>query len=128
MKRRLFAAAFAVLAVSLAGCAHTGAGGGGAYYGDCGFDEDCYGGPQYTCVFNEEPVAMPARLDIFLAQRHAGPRIVGPRDSGPGMSSPDSSGSSVPSSSSTTSFSTVGREPVVLASPSVDRGSPRGHN
>ncbi|HKA37625.1 MAG TPA: hypothetical protein VKH43_12450 [Thermoanaerobaculia bacterium] len=130
MKTRLLAAAFAVLAVSFAGCAHTGGGGGGgAYFGDCGFYDDCYGGPQYTCVlYDERPVAAPARMDIALAQRHHGPRTVGPRDSGPGTSSSGSSGSSVPSSSPTTSFSTVDRAPVVVASPSVDRGSPRVRN
>ena len=130
MKTRLLAAAFGFLAVSLAGCAHTGGGGGGAYFGDCDFYDDCYGGRQYTCMVYEEPQAMQARMEISLAQRHSGPRIVGPRDSWRGTSSSDSSGSSVSSSTSTTStsFSTVGREPVVVASPSVDRGSPRAHN
>lgn len=131
MKRRLLSAAFAVLAVSLAGCATGGGGygsGGGAYFADCGYDEDCYGGPQYTCVFYETPAAPSVRMDIFLAQRHHGTRIVGPRDPGPGMSSFDSSGSSVPSGSSAAPSITVAREPVVVASPSVDRGSPRVRN
>ena len=129
MKKSLILVASMVLAASLSGCAHTGGGygGGGAYFEDCGYDGDCYGGPQYTCVFYE-PVPAPARLEIALAfaQRSHATRTLGPRGEIGPAPSPSDSGSSF--SSSTSAPSTVSRAPVVPASPAVDRGSPRVPN
>jgi len=126
MKEWLFAGLLLSLA-SLAGCAHQT--GGYAYGGfpedECGPMEDCYGGPQYTCVFYQPAVA-PARMEISLARHAHSPRIVGPREGSPGMPPPDSSAGS----SSTTASAPppppplVAREPVILVSPP----SPRTHN
>ena len=119
-----------LLTASLSACAHsTGyGGGGGAYLDDCGYDGDCYGGLQYTCVINE-PVSAPMRMEIALAQRSHSTRTVGPRgEIGPAPSSSDGGTSSYSSTSSMPAPSTISRAPVVVASPSVDRGSPRVPN
>ena len=123
----LLASVSIVLTASLSACASSGGyGGGGSYLDDCGYDGDCYGGPQYTCVINE-PVPAPMRMEIALAQRSHVTRTVGPRgDIGPAPSPSDGGTSSFTGTSSAPA--TVSRAPVVVASPSVDRGSPRVPN
>lgn len=127
MRKWLLAVSSSVLALSLAGCAHQTGGGayGVGYLDECQFGDDCYyGGPQYTCVFFQ-PAAAPARMEITVARHSRSTRVVGPRDEGPGTYGPGSSSATV---SAPASVPAVAREPVVVASPSVDRGSPRVHN
>jgi len=131
MKKFLLPMASLVLAASLSACAHTGGGGGGggAYFEDCGYDGDCYGGAQYTCVVNQ-PIPSPARMQVMLAEHNRSTHRVGPRGD-PGRAATDggtSSSSSSMSSPPSVSVPTVSRAPVVVASPSVDRGSPRAPN
>ena len=126
----LLASVSILLTGSLSACAHSSGygGGGGSYLDDCGYDGDCYGGPQYTCVINE-PVPAPMRMEIALAQRSHTTRTVGPRgDIGPAPSPSSSDGGSSSFTSTSSMPATVSRAPVVVASPSVDRGSPRVPN
>jgi hypothetical protein len=133
MRKGILAVSSLFLALSLAGCAHQSGGygyGGGGYLDDCEYAGDCYGGPQYTCVFYEWPAPAPARMEINVARHFHSTRVVGPReggssqDYGPGSSSSSSSSASAPPAS----MPIVAREPVVMAAPSVDRGTPRAHN
>ena len=132
MKRWLLALASIVLVASFCGCAHTGgyASGGGAYFDDCVLDEDCYGGPQYTCVVYVPPAQMTTRMQLSLAERSHSTRILGPR--GEPATAPSDSGSLTASPGTTapsaTSAPIISRGSVVVAAPAVDRGSPRVHN
>ena len=130
MRKRVLSVVSMLLALTLASCAHQAGGGyGGGFYYDCEFGGDCYG-PQYTCVFYQEPAAAPARMEINVARHSHSTRVVGPREG----SAPQDYGSSSSSSSASappppaTSMPIVARDPVVVAAPSVDRGSPRVHN
>jgi hypothetical protein len=112
---------------ALAGCAHQAGGGyaygGGGYLDDeCGLAQDCYAGPQYTCVLYQ-PASAPARLDISLARHTHSTRTLDPREGFGGTPGPDwSAGSSVPSASSLPPPPPpVAREPVVLVSPPSPR-------
>ena len=128
MRRWLPGVSLMFLALSMAGCAHqTGGYVGGGYFEECEPGYDCYGGYQYTCVFFEPP-ASPTRLEINLAHRHGHTRLVHPRDEGPGTAPQDHGSGSSSANVSAPSMPTVAREPVVVAAPSVDRGSPRVHN
>lgn len=134
MPKRGLSVVSMLLALTLASCAHQAGGGyvygGGGYFDDCEFGGDCYGGPQYTCVFYEWPAAVPARMEINVARHSHSTRVVGPRDGSTpqdyGSSSSSSSASAPPPSA--TSMPLVARDPVVVAAPSVDHGSPRPHN
>jgi hypothetical protein len=121
MRKWLLAASILSLLLSLTACAHQeaayGYGGVGAFMEDCEFGQDCYAGPQYTCVFYQPPVA-PARLAIAVARHRGSPRVVGPHE---GMS-----GGSGPSAPSTTTTymppaPAPARAPIVTASPSGGR-------
>jgi hypothetical protein len=122
----------------LAGCAHQGAAAGaggyaGMAFGDCEFEEDCYGGPEttpYSCVIYQSP-SMPARMAISTVPRHhPAPREVNRGDRTPGSPSTDSSGNASSSASVAPPPAPplVSREPVVLASPSGEGRTPRTPN
>jgi hypothetical protein len=132
MRKRALAVSSMVLALSLASCAHQAGGGyasgAGGGFDDCEFGGDCYGGPQYTCVFYEWPAAAPSRMEINLARHSHSTRVVGPRDGSAPQDSGSSSSSSASAPPSATSMPIVARDPVVIAAPSVDRASPRAHN
>lgn len=120
MKKWLLAASVLSLVFSLAACAHQNAayGYGGVFMEGCEFDQECYAGPQYTCVFYQ-PAAAPARLEIALAKHRGSPRVTGPREGLAG-------GSSGPTAPTSTSYTApvpppVARAPVVTASPSGGR-------
>jgi hypothetical protein len=118
------------LSISLAACAHRTAGYGYGYGGTldsgCGYEEDCYAGPQYTCVFYQPPAA-PARLRIWIAQHDRAPRVVNPRDGVSGGT--PNSGSSVSSDAASASLPvSVSRAPVITASPPAGGRTPQARN
>ncbi len=134
MRKRLLLISSLPLLLGLAGCAHQSAGAGGyagMAFGDCEFEEDCYGGPErtpYSCVFYQSP-SMPARMAITVPRHHPSPRVVDRGDWMPGSPSMDSSGSASSSASAAPAApSPVSREPVVLASPSGEGRTPRTPN
>lgn len=119
MRKWLLSASILYLFACLTACAHREAayGYGGAFVEGCDFDQECYAGPQYTCVFYQPP-ASPARLEIALARHRGSPRVVGPHE---GMS-----GGSAPGAPSSTTYTApapppVARAPIVTASPSGGR-------
>lgn len=121
MRKWLLPVSILSLLLSLTACAHQeaayGYGGGGVFMDDCEYGQDCYAGPQYTCVFYQPPVA-PARLAIAVARHRGSPRVVGPHE---GMS-----GGSAGAPSTTTTYMptqpvSVSRAPIVTASPSGGR-------
>jgi len=130
MKKRLLLIPSLSLLLGLVGCAHQSAGAGryaGMAFGDCEFEEDCYGGPEttpYSCVFVQSP-SMPARMAITVPRHHPSPRVV-ERDWTPGNPSNDSSVSA--SAAPPPPPAPVSREPVVLASPSGGDRTPRTPN
>jgi len=128
MKKRLLAVASIALAACLSGCAHRNAdyaSGGGYYVDECEFGQDCYGGYGYTCVFFHSDAAS-ARMAVNQVRRNHQARTVNPRVDVPGIAVDSSSGSS--SASASAPAPAVSREPVVVAAPAVDRGSPRTRN
>jgi hypothetical protein len=134
MTKRLLLISSLPLLLGLAGCAHQSASAGGyagMAFGDCEFEEDCYGGPErtpYACVFYQSP-SMPARMAITVPKHHPSPRVVGRGDSMPDRPSNDSSGSANTSSAAPPPAPPpVSREPVVLVSPSGEGRTPRTPN
>ncbi len=129
MRKWLLAASILSLFASLTACAHRNAaygyGVGGVFPEGCEFDEECYAGPQYTCVFYQPPAA-PARLEIALARPHGSPRVIGPREGlaggSPGPSAPSVTSSMPPSPPP------VARAPVVLSSPPSGGRAPQSRD
>jgi hypothetical protein len=127
MKKWLLAVSILSLVFSLTACAHREAayGYGGAFVEGCEFDQECYAGPQYTCVFFQPPTAQ-TRMQNAVAKRHGSPRVVNPHEGlaggSPGPTAPSSTSYTAPAPAP------VARAPVVMASPSSGGRTPQSRN